>query len=81
MSNAAQKSREYVVGVSSEGRPTITLNLDEKSIPFNVWRDVARLAGKSHIDAKGHLSFEFLVPSNRQKAESVLKGALFVRKG
>lgn len=80
---SGERTREYVRGVSSSGRPTLTLNRDEDSedhIPFNVWRDVGRLAGKSTSYGINNLTFEFLVPENLPKAVEILKGALFTER-
>lgn len=72
--------REYVIGVSPEGRPTITLNADQEDIPFNIWRDVGRLAGKSYSHGINNETFEFLVAENLPKAKEILHGGLWQEK-
>lgn len=75
----SERPREYVRGVSSHGRPTLTLNCDVGDLPFGVWRDVGRLAGRScSVDNK--LTYEFLNPDSIGKAEDILKGALFTER-
>ncbi len=72
--------REYVIGTNPEGFPTITLNQDEETIPFNVWRDVARLAWKSHSRGVGNLTFVFATPVRIPRAVEVLKGGMWREK-
>jgi len=74
-------TRAYYVGVNLEReRLTIVVNRNLRGIPFNVWRDVARLAGCS-ISTPDTEVFEFLTgdPNAVERAERILQGALFKR--
>ena len=44
--------------------------------PFNVWRDIGRLAGYSYDDCSLSI-FEFLVSGKREEAEKILLGAMY----
>lgn len=60
---------------SLEGNVVTIHNLLE-DIPFNVWRDLGRLAGVSY-DLPDKVIFEFLIPEKIPEAERVLQGALW----
>lgn len=74
----SSNERTYTVGVSADGRPTITVDETNHDLPYNVWRDVGRLAGCSH-NRKSETTFEFLIADNVPKAEKILHGALYRR--
>ncbi len=75
----AERPREYVQGVSSRGRPTLTLNRPERDIGFSVWRDLLRVAGTCRNEPECTV-FEFLIPERLPKGEEVLQGAMWVKK-
>ena len=74
--NSAERPREYVKGVSSEGRTTLTFQYSVGELPFTVWKSVGRLAGKSSNDG-GTTTFEFLDDKYLPEALEILKGAMF----
>ena len=61
-------------------RDLLTVHAHVGDMPFNVWRDVGRLAGKSYDNLAGHCVYEFLVPENLTEAEEILRGALWVKR-
>lgn len=60
------------------GQIQIQLNVGTKDIPFNVWRDVARLSFTSSGGAEENLTFVMLAISQAE-AERILLGAMFYR--
>lgn len=71
--------RNYTIGINAEtGRETLTIHASLKDIPFNVFRDIGRLAGLSYDNDPNRLVFEFLSPDKMNKAKKILHGAMFV---
>ena len=64
---------------SIEGN-VLTIHDSCDAMPFNVWRDVGRLAGVSY-DLPDKVIFEFLLPEKIPEAERVLQGAMWQKKG
>lgn len=76
------KIRTYTIGVNpSNGRETLTVHATMVNVPYNVWRDLGRLAGLSYDNLAGHLVYEFLVPGKMERAEEILRGAMWERRG
>jgi len=71
----------YTVGVNPKnGKVTLTLNRAMPLVPYNVWRDLGRLAGLSYDNLAGHLVYEFLIPDKLDQAEVILRGAMWERR-
>lgn len=72
--------RTYTIGVDPKTkRETITVHNSLKEMPFNVWRDVGRIAG-CWSETPNSITFEFLVSGRVAEAEKVLQGAMWARK-
>lgn len=62
------------------GRDLLTVHAHVGDMPFNVWRDLGRLAGKSYDNLAGHVVYEFLVPGRLEEAEEILRGAMWEKR-
>ena len=77
--------RTYSIGLDEETKhDTLSIHLDLKEIPFNVWRNVSRFAFESYhtfsVDDESTAEvFKFNIVENRDRAELVLQGALFTK--
>ncbi len=74
--------RTYMVSIHPvNGRELLTVHAKVSDMPFNVWRDLGRLAGKSYDNLAGHCVYEFLVPGKLPEAEAILRGGMWEKRG
>jgi hypothetical protein len=59
------------------GRDILTMHARVGDMPFGVWRDLGRLAGKSYDNLAGHCVYEFLLPNKREEAKRILDGGMW----
>jgi len=62
------------------GRDLLTVHAHVGDMPFNVWRSLGLLAGKSYDNLAGHVVYEFLIPGKLDRAKEILHGALWVER-
>lgn len=75
------KVRTYHVGKNPvNGRDLLTVHAHVGDMPFNVWRDIGRIAGKSYDNLAGHVVYEFLVEGTLSQAEEILRGAMWEKR-
>lgn len=70
--------KTYTLGINPENnRQTLTLNSPISDIPYGVWRDIGRLAGKSY-ETPTSVVYEFLDPAQVLAALDILRGAMWI---
>jgi hypothetical protein len=79
MNNVSVLCKEYSIGQSERGRPTIIINRKMSEIPFRLDLELIRAAGSSIFDI-GKVTYEFLIPENIEKGEKILARFMWVKK-
>ncbi len=75
------QAKEYEVGVSKRGCPTIIIRRKPSEIPYHLDMALIRLALTADLDGPNNrVTYEFVMPERLPEAEAYLKGSMWEKK-